>query len=79
MGNSQTLSCTSGEKSTKAQRKEEKYTPVDKTNGNAAKDSDETVVASSNVQENGVDKSEETTTKPEPGNIMSGFMSGTKV
>lgn len=38
MGNSQTLSCTSGEKSSKAQRKEEQYTkaPVDKVKENGA-------------------------------------------
>ena len=44
MGNSQTLSCASGEKSSKAQQKDERYTkaPADKAteNGTGASDSE---------------------------------------
>lgn len=71
MGNSQTLSCTSGEKSSKAQKKEEQYTktaPADKTNGDVTTSgaADDTAVVTASVeqpQENGVEKPDDATTK----------------
>lgn len=52
MGNTQTLNCTRGEKVSKAEKNEEKYTktaPTEKTNGETPTDKKEEVVASSEV------------------------------
>lgn len=52
MGNTQTLNCTRGEKVSKAEKNEGKYSkaaPTDKVNGDAGTDKQEEVVASSEV------------------------------